>query len=150
MIDVRAARMDDAQALAPRLRAEDDAECVAAGMSGLRALEVAIGISHQAWVALEGERVIAAWGFGADNLFGEAEVWLLTAPAVECHKRVFVTLNIEFLEHVLRLHGSAVCHVHAPYTRAVRWLAWLGFERVATITLNGAEFYQMKISRVKG
>lgn len=147
MLEFRVAMSSDMANLAPRLRAGDAAECIAAGFSPLEALEISVGNSHEAWAVQKGDRVIAMWGYTANGLFGDAEVWLLTSPEVEAHKLTFVRENNLFLAHVLEYHGSATCYVHAEYTRAIRWLAWLGFQTAGKVSINGAEFIEMRIRR---
>ena len=147
MIEVRYPLPGDAAHLGLRLRAGDEAEVRAAGLEPVEAVEISVGNSHEAWVAVEDGVVIAAWGYTALGLFSEAEVWLLTAPEVERHRKLFLKLNHDFLAGVLEHHGAAVCHVHADYTKAVRWLAWLGFQQTGKVYLNGAEFFEMRLRR---
>jgi hypothetical protein len=146
-IILRTALMSDAARLAARLRTEDANECLALGLHPSVMLADSLAVSHEAWAAERDGEVIALWGYGAASMFGEAEAWLLTAPEIERHKRLFLKLNHDFLTHVLALHGSVVCHVHAEYARAVRWLAWLGFQCAGTITVNGAPFHEMRLRR---
>ena len=122
-------------------------KCEPLDFEPVEAVEISIANSHEAWVAEEGGRIIAAWGYTAMGLFSEAEVWLLTAPEVEGHRRKFLRLNSDFLSTVLEHHGAAVCHVHADYTKAVRWLAWLGFQQAGKVSINGAEFFEMRLRR---
>lgn len=139
--------MSDPARLAPRLRPEDAEECLAAGLQPSVLIADSLALSHEAWAAEENGVVIALWGYGAEGIFGEADAWLLTAPEIERHKKLFIRLNLDFLSHVLNLHGSVVGHVHAKYKRAVRWLAWLGFQRAGTLRINGAEFFVMRLRR---
>lgn len=144
---VRRAVTSDPARLADRLRKEDALECLELGAQPLKALESSLAVAHEAWAAEQDGKVIALWGYGATGLSGEAEVWLLTAPEIERHKREFLSLNREFLDYVMALHGSVVCHVHADYDRAVRWLAWLGFQQAGIVQVNGALFHEMRLRR---
>lgn len=144
---VRPALMSDPARLASRLRPEDAQECLVLGLQPSVMLADSLAMSHEAWSAERDGKVIALWGYTADGMFGEAQAWLLTAPEIEQHKKLFLTLNRDFLSYVLRLHGSVACHVHVEYARAVRWLAWLGFQRVGTIQVNGASFHEMRLRR---
>jgi hypothetical protein len=144
---VRRAVVSDPLRIAERLRVEDAQECLVLGLQPSVMLASSLAASHEAWAAEIDGCVIALWGYGAAGIFGEAEAWLLTAPEIEQHKKLFLTLNQEFLAYVLSLHGSVMCHVHVEYARAVRWLAWLGFQQTGTISVNGAPFHQMRLRR---
>ena len=147
MIEIRHPREGDAERLGARLRPGDEAEVQAAGFEPVEAVEISLGQSHEAWVAEEDGQVIAAWGYTAMGMFAEAEVWLLTAPEVERHRKLFLRMNTDFLAYVLEHHGSAMCHVHAEYRKAVNWLAWLGFQPAGKVFINGAEFLEMRLRR---
>jgi hypothetical protein len=147
LVLIRVAKESDVARLAPRLRPEDRQECLAVGCDPGTMIADSLAASHEAFAAERDGQIIAMWGFGAVGLFGEAEAWLLTAPEIERHKRLFLKLNRDFIRDIFRFHDSIICHVHADYCRAVRWLAWLGFQPVGTVTVNGAAFLQMRLRR---
>lgn len=147
MIEVRAAVMADIDAMAPLLRPGDLAECEAMGLAPDDALEASLMASNEAWVALEDGKPVAMWGYGVSGLLADAEVWLLTSPGVERHKKLFLQMNQQFIAEIMARFGGAVAYVHAEYGRAVKWLAWLGFQRAATVNINGAEFFEMRIRK---
>ncbi len=144
---IRRATMSDARQLGPRLRVGDSVGAQAAGMGGVEAVEVSLSVSSEAWAAEYDGKVICAWGYAALGLFSEAELWLITAPEVEHHKRLFLRLNQEFLASILEHHTSAICHVHCEYHKSARWLAWLGFHQTGRVMVNGAEFFEMRLWR---
>lgn len=147
MIEIRQPLPGDADKLGRRLRAADEAEVRAAGFDPAEAISMSFGNSHEAWVALEDGMIIAAWGYSAQGLYSETEAWLLTAPEIERHRRLFLRLNHDFLSQVLENHGAVTCQVHIEYTKAIRWLAWLGFRPAGKVYYNGAEFCEMRLRR---
>ena len=112
-----------------KLRAEDEQECAAGGMSGLEAVYQSVNLS--VWSSIvkseEGE-TLAYWGYAPSSFMGNScRAWLLSTPAVEYHKRAFMEASVAYLEQLLLHYPQVYVEVDWKYTRAVRWLEWLGF-----------------------
>jgi hypothetical protein len=75
----------------------------------------------------EGE-VLAYWGYAPSSFMGNScRAWLLSTPAVERHRRAFAEASTHYLEQLLSQFPQVYVEVDREYTRAVRWLEWLGF-----------------------
>jgi hypothetical protein len=146
MIEIRGVLMSDAIRFGGRMRKEDAGECYAMGLQPDVVVSDSVALSIEAWVAEKDGVIIAMWGYGQTE-DGEAEAWCFTAPEVEQHKKLMLRLNRQFVAHVLRFSPSIICHVFVEYRRAIRWLAWLGFQPADTIQVNGAQFLQMRLRR---
>lgn len=115
--------------LASALRPADKAECEALGHTVGEVLADSLAISVEAWTALEDGAPIAMWGLTAPSFLGRvATPWLLTGEGVERHKKVFLRETRWWVhERALLMFPHLLNVVDARYTRALRWLKWLGF-----------------------
>lgn len=127
-----------------RLRWEDEEECAAGGMSPGEAVLDSIRRSTEAYtVVWEGE-VLAYWGVREDCIIGgRASVWMLSTPAMDRYPRWTARSSRYLVEQLLSDHYYLSAFVDCEYTRAVRWLEWLGFERGSKL----GRFMEMHITR---
>ena len=128
------------------LREGDAAELAALGIgkdAGLRA-----ALARAVWAEtylIDGEPA-AIVGLGRSALAGGHGVpWLLTSPTVERHRKLFLRESRRQVARMLAEVRPLVNWVHADYRRAVRWLAWLGFELDPPLPLNGAPFRRFRL-----
>ena len=128
MIKIEAATLAHAEAMAPHLRDADAAEVIALGVTPLYALVESVRGSLVSWVALEDGEPICIWGVSAVDALGQAGCpWLLTTPAVERHKRLFMVTSRVFMLSIAAMFPRLENYVDPRHKKAVRWLAWLGF-----------------------
>jgi hypothetical protein len=111
------------------LRAADLAECVAAGYrTGREALLESLRESTAAWAIFFDGRLAGLMGLDPRGWpKGTALVWLLTGRVVDEAWRSFARASRFIVAEMLELHRRLVCLVDPRYTRALRWLEWLGF-----------------------
>lgn len=133
----RASRAD-AMALAPHLRAADVEEIRAAsGLAPAEALRRSYELSSHVWAVreLDGPPTappiappIALWGVGPLSLVeGRGCPWLLATDAFEGLGPDIARLSRPLMAAMRELYPRLENRVDARHTRAVRWLAWLGF-----------------------
>lgn len=92
-------------------------------MDSVRRSTAAFTVEH------EGE-VLAYWGLREDCIIGgRASVWCLSTTAMDRYPRFAARESLMLLEALLEVHYHLSCIVDSEYTRSVRWLEWLGFER---------------------
>jgi len=138
------ATMEHAQRLV--LREQDAAELAALGINQEDGLRAALARAVWAETYLIGGEPAAIVGLGRSALLGGHGVpWLLTGPAVERHKKLFLRESRRQVARMLAEVRPLVNWVHADYRRAVRWLEWLGFELDPPRTLNGAPFRRFRL-----
>lgn len=136
---LRPATIDDAFALAPRLRAADIAEVRAAGHEHMDVvLAESIAASAEAW-AYEVNGTVHA-------IMGLVEVtggvpWLLGSNELFKQGRDLLTLPQPFLERWLAKYGVLANMVHTDNHRSIRWLKHLGFTIGEAFQLNGHSFH---------
>lgn len=127
-----------------RLRWEDEEECRAGGFTPMEALRDSVARSTMAFTSeCEGE-IVAYWGVREDCIIGgRASVWCLSTPAMDRHPRWAARESLWLLCALMETHYHLSCIVDVEYTRAVRWLEWLGFKRGQKI----GRFMEMHITR---
>lgn len=132
---VRLARPGDAELLAPRMRAEDAAECLAScGLGPLPALLESIAASRVVFALELGGELAALFGVvdgPRKTLLGPTAfdiIWSLTSDAVTRHPRAFWRESKRIVAELLRAFPELRNAIDARYTAALRWVARLGAE----------------------
>jgi hypothetical protein len=113
------------------LRPEDEAECRLLGADALQAIMTSAMNSMQRFVVMHGDVPVAYWGWAPTSVTGrECWAWMLTTPEVD---RIPVSFGrktmLEFLG-LLDCYSTINVLVDPRYTKAVKWLTWLGFQPV--------------------
>lgn len=133
------------------LREGDAAELAALGIGQEDGLRAALARAVWAETYLIGGEPAAIVGLGRSALVGGHGVpWLLTGPAVERHRKLFLRESRRQVARMLAEVRPLVNWVHADYRRAVRWLEWLGFEldppsQLAFGPTGGAPFRRFRL-----
>lgn len=118
----------DAAVFSTRLREADHAEITALGLEPEPALDYCIRNAVWARAAFVNALPAALWGVGAETLAGQTGVvWAMTTPLIEQHKRRFMAESRCFVDFALTIFPHLESWTDARYTRALRWLRWLGF-----------------------
>lgn len=122
------ATIEHARALAPVLRAEDTAECVAAGYdSALAALEAGVTNSTEAWaIYFDGELGVV---LGVDGITDQSEalLWCLTGEVIERAKLSYWRVSKGIVRDLRLRYRRLYNLTDARYGRALSWLKRLGF-----------------------
>ena len=115
-----------------KLRAADERECAAGGLTGAEAVYQSVSLSVWSYtVKSEDGEILAYWGYAPSSFMGNScRAWLLSTPAVETNKRAFMEASTHYLAQLLERYPQVYVEVDREYTRAVRWLEWLGFYTV--------------------
>ena len=130
MICYRPAELSDVAWLAPRLRAADAAEALAAsGLAPEAALRASLRCSARAITAEVQGQPAAIFGVApAAIMSGEGRVWMLGTDAVQRHARALLVdapLWLDELAQGFRRLGNVV---DARHGHSIRWLRRLGFQ----------------------
>lgn len=141
MIVVVPATIEHAERMALFMRNEDRAEVLALGYSPLDALRSSLAESEIAETALLGERIVAMWGAIPQTQFGhKAFMWMLGTDLVPKHPRELLRGSKSFIDHVQRTYPMLECLVDTRYTKAVRWIHWMGFKSCFEFPINDVQF----------
>jgi len=135
-------------ALASSMRAEDVAECYAYGRSPAQALEESLARATYAYTAIADGEPIAMWGVREVGLLGgEAVVWCLTGEGIWRHKKTFLRGSRAFAEYLRKRYSTVWNLVDSRYTRAIRWLKWMGFSIHGKVMVGDVPFYLAVLRR---
>lgn len=137
-------------ALAPLLRAEDQAEVLAEGYGGAaHALLESIAASDLARAVLFDGEVAAIFGVAPTKEPGTGFVWMLTGRAVARHPKAFLRACRPTLAALLEGYSRLVNVVDARYAAALRWARWLGFSvgQAAPLVPGGHFFCPIDVRR---
>lgn len=130
------------------VRANDAAECRAAGLEPAEALAMSIARSDHAVNEFIGGEHAASWGWRLRGFLTQnIDAWLLTSDVVERNPIYFARQSRKRLKLLLEHHPSIFVEVHAAYTTSVKWLLWLGFRRVGERIVGGETFLIMQKDR---
>lgn len=129
-----------AEWLAPRLRAADRAEVLAAlGLPPEVALPISLRASSVAVTAMVGGEPVAIFGVCPANLLaGEGLVWMLGSDAVVRQGRALLREAPQWLALIGDGYRLLRNHVDARNTRAVRWLRRMGFSLAPAVPFGVA------------
>jgi hypothetical protein len=141
MIMVVPATIEHAERMAPVMRKEDRAEILALGYTPVEALRASLEESALAETAILGDSVVAMWGAVPQTRLGhKAFVWMLGTELVPEHPRELLRGSKSFIDHVQRTYPLLECLVDTRYTKAVRWIRWMGFQTRFEFPINGVQF----------
>ena len=144
---IRPARPEDMDLLAPNLREIDCREVWALSRLGPReALGRSLECSVKAWTALTQGRIIQMWGVSRlGGLMGfVGSPWLLASDILERPEvaREFIRQSRPYARELEEGFDRLTNLVHAGNRLAIRWLEWLGFSLApGEIKINGECFY---------
>lgn len=147
----RAPRAGDVDAIAPRLRAQDVAECLAAGLDPRAALEASLEGSVTAWtVEIDGApaALLGVTPEAGALLGGTGVPWMLGTDLVRQHGRSLIRQAGPYIAAMLRVYPVLRNRVHAENTVAVTWLRRTGFELgpAQPFGPNGAPFHTFELT----
>lgn len=141
MIRFEQATIEHAEAMAPRVRANDVREVAALGMSAAEALRHSVEASLLAEAAVVGEEVGAMWGVCPWSLVGtKGLMWMLGTEHVARHPKVLLRVSRAFVQKAHAIYPQLECLVDLRYHQAVRWVRWMGFAQERRLTLGEAPF----------
>ena len=143
------ATLDHAMAILPHIRPEDRSEWVA-GTGDPTRLRLAAAVTNPNGFArsifVAGvDHPLLIWGAGAvADREGVGQAWLIASTEAIRYAIALHSTLPEELPILDASYGRAVAYADVRNRVHHRWLAWLGFERVATLTLGpwGLPFYQ--------
>lgn len=140
-IEIVPATIEHAEAMAPRMRHEDSTEVLALGLSAFDALRHSLDGSIVAETALVDGEPAAMWGACAEAIAGnKAFLWMLGTDHVPRNAKALLKVSRFFVAHVHRTYPVLECLVDMRYHKAVKWIMWMGFERVGVAPINGVPF----------
>lgn len=143
---VTRATTDDALFLAPRLRAADRAEILAAGVDPQAAL--VDGIAGSTWaysVRVNGEVAAIVGVAPMGLLLGETGVpWLLASDLALKHWRRLVITGPWWIDRMHDTYPNLVNMVHSRNRLAIKWLRYAGFTvHEPTIRMPTGELFHL-------
>jgi len=84
---------------------------------------------QKAWAAFHDDDLLAVWGLIPPTLLSEvAYLWMITFPAAEEHKFIFMRRTKVQIEQMLELYPTIIGDCEASASRSIRWLRYMGAE----------------------
>lgn len=154
-IVVRQATVWDAGILSPQLRPTDIRELEAAsGLPVAEELRRSVSTSKQAWVATDGEKILAMFGVSTfhDASPTHGVIWFVASTAIESHRKTLVRYSRHWLESLAHEYECVLNFVDARNQVSLRWLEWLGFRRTRLCRgfgTHGEAFWEIRYWAVK-
>lgn len=137
---IRPATIEDAFALAPRLRAADRAELEAQGYLDLDViLAESIAMSDEP-LAFEVKGAVHAV-FGCAPGPGHGIPWLLGSDQLFHYPKALLCLPLDYVPGWLKKYGVLANLVHQENTRSIRWLKRIGFTIEPAVALPGGALF---------
>ena len=113
----------------PKLWAEDEVECLEAGLDVRTVLVGSIERSDEAWV-FEADGVPLVYGGYAilNILAGRVFVWMLGTPEARRFPLAVARMGRRALSGMLAKYNDIRVNTHCAHASGQRWAEWLGFE----------------------
>ncbi len=129
MIELVPAQLTHIGPLAHRIREIDLIECRTVGHSAKQALRAGLFHSTLCWTAMVEGRPEAMLGVVTSSLLDrEGVIWMLVSEKGAAQKRALLSLPAVVLPAIHKHYDILHNRVHSSNRRAIRWLAYLGFE----------------------
>lgn len=127
-VSFRSASAEDAKWFAPRLRAADRQEIIAAtGETPDLTLRASVAMGD-AMVGMVDDEPVALLGFPMMSLLPTTiRPWMVGTDQVEAHDRAVARASYEMVNLHRRRCDVMVNHVDGRNLKAIKWLGWLGF-----------------------
>ena len=109
------------------VRPEDAAECILMHGSVHESVSYSIHNSQKSFVVLDKYGIVCAiygYGFNGD---GTTTPWFLSTDSFPEIARSFSKWGKGIIQDYVKFNRPVVGYVDSRYTKAVRWLEWLGF-----------------------
>lgn len=129
--EIRPPTAEDIQHVADHMRQADVLEVAAShGHTPLQALVTSIHESDHAFCSVLDGVPLCIYGFVYDEDSDRAGVWLLGTDDLAKHRRLFLKESRRIVDSWGQHFGTMFNFVDPQHTAALRWLKWLGFERL--------------------
>lgn len=149
-LTVQPATEAHAEQLAADLRPEDAEEMMAShGLGPLAGVRLALRVSPDARVALDGDRVVAMFGTAPMDIDGASSVWLLVTNAAKRLPIAILRACARELPRLSETGGVLANMILATNRGALRLVEALGFEVLAPVPfgVSGALFHPILLRR---
>jgi len=128
IVEFRAPRWGDVNAIAPRMREIERVECAVSGMTPKQALRRGLLGSAMVWTGTVDGRAEAMFGVIPVSLIdGEGIPWMLGTDRARLAGRRFLTIGPKYLEVIANAYPRLENHVHRDNLPSIRWLKRLNF-----------------------
>lgn len=152
-IEIRPAKIADAEKLAPVLREPDRREIQAAtGRSSLAVLRGGIAVSDPSYAIVSGLRQVAAI-FGAvpdEHCADSGRIWLLGSDILSRHRFTLVRLSGPWMQQLHQRYRVLWNYVDTRNELHIRWIRLCGFQFLRRVEHYGFEsrpFYHFQSIR---
>ena len=98
-------------------------------------------LSTHAWVILDGDVPIAAFGCAPSDDPDRGIVWMLGSPRMDLPANAIgiLRLSVPFMDEMHRTYATLFNYIDARHAKSLRWLKWCGYELVEEVAEHGLE-----------
>jgi hypothetical protein len=126
------AEAEHAEVLIANMRADDERECIASGLTSQSAVLQSMGRSDFRQAVYFGGKLACIYGVlknpRSTVLHPLYSAWVLTTPVVEKYPKTFFKESLRVTHELTKKYGTLTNYVDARYEKAIRWLLRIGFE----------------------
>lgn len=141
MIELRETRIEDIEAIIPRLRAHDRKTIERLSLDPVALLRRTFDNGSPIFTATIDEAPVCMWGLEKKSLLSTWMLWMLTTDAIDANPVRFLRESRKIIYALSSAYGTIEGLVDSDFEVSVRWLRWLGFREVAE-----GEFKKMRYS----
>jgi hypothetical protein len=137
-----------ADELVAHMRQADIDECLAMGMTDIRAaVAESVEASVISWTATVDGRVACIFGVTPVTVLGSEGIpWMVGTPLISKHARAFIRMSPLYIAQMLRAYPHLANYVHSRNRQAVAWLKRMGFTiREAVEASTGEMFHPFEM-----
>lgn len=134
MIEIREARLEDANDIVETLREWDKTEFSNLNLDPLQGILESIETSTRTWTALVDGKVGCIWGIENRSALSGVHIWLVGTPLVSRHRVRFLKESKNFVLQALKQYGYSFVYATSPIS--YRWLEWLGFVATGEVCIG--------------
>ncbi len=131
MIEIRQSRLEDIEAIIPRLRAHDKKTVERLNIDAVRLLIDTYRNGSPMMTATENGAPVCMWGIEKKSLLSCWMIWMLTTDFVDRHPIRFLRSSRTIVRVWAESFGTIEGMVDTDFEVSIRWLRWLGFREIA-------------------
>lgn len=130
MIELRSTRIEDIEAIIPRLRAHDRKTIERLSLDPVALLRRTFDNGSPMFTATVDDAPVCMWGLEKKSLLSTWMLWMLTTDAIDANPVRFLRESRKIVKSLSSAYGTIEGMVDSDFDISIKWLRWLGFREV--------------------